>query len=126
TLTTGPQHIIIAVNSAVAIYSKAGGAPLLQRTLTGWFGNVINAAMVFDPKLIFDQHAGRWLIVALARDAATKRSTFLLSISKTSDPLAGWWNYSLDATTDGTTATNNWADYPGVGIDQQAIYLTAN
>jgi len=32
----------------------------------------------------------------------------------------------LDATLDGRTQTNNWADYPGLGQDANAIYLTAN
>src|SRR5205807_4358286 len=51
---------------------------------------------------------------------------FLLSISKSADPLGGWWNYKLDATKDGTTATSNWADYPSLGLDNQAIYVTGN
>jgi hypothetical protein len=126
TLAAGPAHVLAAVNSTVAFYPKAGGAPVLQRTLTAWFANVISQAKVFDPKALYDQHAGRWVLLTVALGTNSNTSFFLLSISKSSDPLGGWWNYKLDATKDGATATNNWADYPGLGVDAQALYLTAN
>ncbi|HEX5758695.1 MAG TPA: hypothetical protein VF121_05835 [Thermoanaerobaculia bacterium] len=126
TAAAGPAHVLAAVNSSVAVYAKTGGAPLLQKTLTAWFSNVITEAKIFDPKALYDQHAGRWVLLAVAVGSTSNTSWFLLSISKTSDPLGGWWNYKLDATRDGTTATNNWADYPGLGVDAQALYITAN
>lgn len=27
---------------------------------------------------------------------------------------------------DGSTASNNWADYPALGVDNQALYVTSN
>jgi hypothetical protein len=126
TLAAGPQHVLVAVNSTVAVYPKTGGAPVLQRTLTSWFSNVIGSAKIFDPKALYDQFQGRWVLLTVALATNANQSWFLLSVSKTSDPLGGWFNYKLDATRDGTTATNNWADFPGLGVDSQALYLTAN
>lgn len=128
TLATGPQHVLVSVNASVHIYAKAGGPPVVQRTLAAWFQNVLTNAKIFDPKALFDQHAGRWVLaaVALPTDTAQKKSWFLVSVSRTSDPLGGWFNYALDATRDGTTATTNWADYPGLGVDNRAVYLSAN
>jgi hypothetical protein len=128
TLATGPNHILAAVNTTFAIYSKAGGGPLLQKTLTQWFANVKPNAFIFDPKAIYDQFAARWILVAMAVPAEQNQagSWFLISVSKSSDPLGGWWNYALDAAADGSTPTNNWADYPGVGVDALNLYLTAN
>ncbi|HEX9671631.1 MAG TPA: hypothetical protein VGC93_19335 [Thermoanaerobaculia bacterium] len=125
TLAAGPQHVLAAVNASVEVYRKTGGSPVLQKTLVAWFANVISQAKIFDPKALYDQHAGRWVLLAVAL-GANNTSFFLLSISKTSDPLGGWRNYKLDATKDGSTQTNNWADYPGLGVDAQALYLTAN
>jgi hypothetical protein len=126
TLATGPDHVLVSVNASVAIYAKTGGAPALTKTLTSWFSNVISNAKIFDPKAIYDQHAGRWVLLAVALGPGATESYFLLSISKTSNPTGGWWNYKLDATKDGMTATNNWADYPSLGVDSQALYLSAN
>jgi hypothetical protein len=128
TMAAGPQHVLVAVNASVAVYTKAGAAAQPARTLSAWFGNVISGAKIFDPRALYDQHAGRWLLlaVALPSNPSAHQSYFLLSVSKTSDPLGGWWNYKLDAMKDGTTATDNWADYPSLGVDNQAVYISAN
>ncbi len=126
TLATGPEHVLIAVNSSVAIHAKSGGTALLSQTLTTWFANVAQGLTIFDPKALYDQHAGRWLLLAVAFTENPNRSVFLLSCSKSADPLGSWRNYSLNAMVDGATPTNNWADYPGLGVDSHSIYLTAN
>jgi hypothetical protein len=127
TLAVGPNHVLTSVNSSIAIYSRAGAPLLPARTLTQWFASVATAgATIFDPKALYDQHARRWVLLAVAFTRNPNRSWFLLSVSKTADPLGGWWNYALDAAKDGATQTKNWADYPALGVDANALYLTAN
>src|SRR5205814_4190335 len=58
TMAVGPQHVLVSVNSSLAVYNKGGGAPVLQRTLTQWFANVVQGMTIFDPKALYDQHAG--------------------------------------------------------------------
>ena len=41
TMATGPSHVVLSVNSSIAIFNKAGGAALLQRTLTVWFRRLL-------------------------------------------------------------------------------------
>lgn len=128
TMAAGPQHVLVAVNSSVHLYARTGGPPVVQLSLAAWFQNVVSGAKIFDPQALYDQHAGRWVLVAVAlpADPAQKQSWFLVSVSQSSDPLGGWWNYALDAGRDGARSTSNWADYPGLGVDSQAVYLTAN
>jgi hypothetical protein len=126
TMAVGPKHVVVSVNSSIAIYNKAGGAALLQRTLTAWFANVIQGATIFDPKLLFDQHAARWVLLAAAVSSDPQVSAYLLSVSATADPRGPWRNYSLNAMVDGSTATDNWADYPSLGVDSHALYITSN
>jgi hypothetical protein len=126
TMATGPNHVVLSVNSSIAVHNKAGGAMLLSRTLTIWFSNVIQGATIFDPKLLFDQHTGRWVLLAVAVAQNPNKSAYLLSISKTGDPLGAWMNYNLNASVDGTTATNNWADFPALGVDANNLYITSN
>ena len=126
TMASGPTHLLLAVNSSVAIYAKTGGSALLQRTLTQWFANVVQGLTIFDPKALYDQHASRWVLAAVAFKQNPQQSVFLLSVSASSDPLGQWRNYVLDAMVDGNTRTTNWADYPALGVDDRAVYLTAN
>src|SRR5215472_3022074 len=46
TMATGPQHVLVSVNSSVAVYSKAGAVAQAPRTLSAWFGNVITGAKI--------------------------------------------------------------------------------
>jgi hypothetical protein len=126
TMAVGPQHVLLSVNSSVAVYGKAGGASVLQRTLSQWFSNVVQGLTVFDPKALFDQHAGRWVLLAVAVGQNPNRSLYLLSVSNSADPLGPWRNYALDATRDGSAASNNWADFPALGVDSKALYVTSN
>jgi len=126
TMAVGPQHVLASVNSSVAFYSKAGGAALMQKTLTQWFSNVVQGVTIFDPKALYDQHAGRWVLLAVAVQNTPKKSLYLLSVSNSSNPLGPWRNYSLNAMLNGTTPTNNWADFPALGVDNQALYVTSN
>jgi len=126
TMATGPSHVMLSVNSSVAIHNKVGGAVVLQRTLTQWFSNVISGQTIFDPKLLYDQHAARWVLLAAAFRTNPNASVFLLSVSATANPLGAWRNYVFDATKDGSTQTGNWADFPGLGVDAHALYFTGN
>jgi hypothetical protein len=126
TMAVGPSHVLESVNSLVAIYSKAGAVALPQRTLTQWFANVAQGLTIFDPKALYDQHSGRWVLLAVAIQNTPKKSLYLLSISDTANPLGPWKNFALDAMKDGTTSTSNWADYPSLGVDNQALYVTSN
>lgn len=126
TLAVGPNHVLASVNAMVGVFDKTSGTSVVQRTLATWFANVVRNAKIFDPKALYDQHAGRWVLLAVALAENPNRSWFLLSISKSSDPSAGWRNYAIDASKDGKTKTNNWADYPSLGVDSQALYVTAN
>lgn len=126
TMAVGPQHVLVSVNSSMAIYGKAGGPPALQRTLTQWFANVVQGMTIFDPKALYDQHAGRWVLLAVAVQNEPKNSLHLLSVSNSTNPLGPWRNYRFDAKRNGATVTNNWADYPALGVDNQALYVTSN
>ncbi|MFL6275609.1 MAG: hypothetical protein ACJ74G_10515 [Blastocatellia bacterium] len=126
TMAVGPSHVMLSVNSSVAIHNKVGGAPALVRTLTVWFSNVISGVTIFDPKLLFDQHTGRYVLLAVAVSQNPKRAAYLLSVSATTNPLGTWRNYSLNAMADGATLTNNWADFPALGVDANNLYITSN
>jgi hypothetical protein len=117
--------VIQAVNSSFRITTK-DGAELLTTTFDSWWSVVAPGADPFDPKVLYDQHHDRWVLVALDLRTSTRESWYLLSTSQTSDPTGPWCTWALDADLDGSTPSANWADYPGVGLDDQAVYVTSN
>ncbi len=127
-VAVGPNHLVAAVNSKFGIFSKSGSL-LFQAQANSWFSNVLpNIAEIggaFDPKVIYDPAAGRWILVYLATDDETE-SWVLLSVSNTSDPTGNWCNIPLRGDRNGNSASGNWSDYEGVGLDNQALYITTN
>src|SRR5438094_586307 len=87
-----------------------------------WWGT--SAGTPFDPKCFYDAVAGRF--VMLTTSTGNGLANFYLSVSRTNDPTGLWNNYTLDDRLDGSTLTNNWGDYPGLGVDDNFIYIGAN
>jgi hypothetical protein len=124
-IAVGRNHVIQAVNSSFRITTK-DGAELLTTSFDNWWSVVAPGSDPFDPKVLYDQHHDRWVLVTLDLRTSTRESWYLLSTSQTSDPTGPWCTWALDADLDGATPSANWADYPGVGLDDQAVYVTSN
>lgn len=129
-MAVGPTHVLVMVNSSLAIYNKTGGAAVQTSTLATWFSNVSpGTTMIFDPKCAYDQWNSRYIIVVLALNEAADESYYLISVSQTNSATGPWWNWKLDAQKNGEADTNLWADYPGLGFDSSttgAVYITSN
>ncbi len=48
-----------------------------------------------------------------------------MAVSNTSDPNAGW-NVQAVSSKLTITGSDTWADYPGLAVDSQAVYITTN
>jgi len=121
----GPQHVLASVNADLACYSKAG-AQLFRVALTAFFNPVLQGAVIFDPRVAYDHYADRYIVVATARVNNPPASFHVVAVSQTPSPQGGYWLWALNARLDGSTLTNNWADYPMLGFDTQAIYISSN
>ncbi len=124
-VAVGPDHIIATVNTDFAIYDKNGN--LLKRIDSdNWFGSLIPGIFSFDPKVIYDHYAQRWMMVWLDQDDGSARGTILIAVSDDSNPLGNWSNWVLPSNKNGNTGINSWGDYQGVGYDSLALYVTTN
>jgi hypothetical protein len=92
----------------------------------GWFNSALSVVSAFDPKVQYDHIAKRWIMVWLDQDDATARGNYMVSVSADSIPIGTWYNYALPSNVNGTTNSNSWGDYQGVGFDDQAVYITSN
>ncbi len=122
TLAVGMNHVLLAVNDDFAIFTKAG-VKLAQIDFNTWFES---NDRFFDPKCAYDHLAQRYLCVVLRTREAEKKSWWSLMASDDNDPTGVWHTYHFDATLDSETPTEFWADYPYLGYDPSAIYLTGN
>jgi len=121
-IAAGPGHIVVMTNSQWVVYDRNG---MVVRAVTDfgvWWPN--GAGTPFDPKCFYDAASGKFVIAAVSKNSNS--SFYHLSVSQTSDPTGAWWNYDLNARLDGSINTSNWADFPNVGYDDNAVYITSN
>lgn len=126
-LAAGPDHLLALVNRDFAIFSK-DGANLQQISAVTWFSNVLPENNAFDPKVVYDHFADRWVMVWLAveTDTLAPSSHMLVSVSDDSDPRGDWCNFALRGDVNGPAPVPNWSDYQGVGFDDAAVYVVPN
>ena len=131
----GTDRLGAVVNSMIEARTKTGTL-LWRDSLADLFTSLAPAGTPFDPKVVYDQYAGRFLVVALelvqpgaANPSPANVSRALVAVSKTATPAtatAADWYYAAIDTKISIGGTEYWADYPGFELDEEAVYLTAN
>jgi hypothetical protein len=126
----GLDHIVAVVNSSIEWYTKTG---VLQASLSledDFFSALSPQARPFDPKVIYDQYADRFVVIALVlvdngAFNPNNVSRILVAVSDDENPTGTWYLGSINSILN-IGSLNNWADYPGLAIDEEAVYITAN
>jgi hypothetical protein len=117
----GLNHLMVVHNGRVRIQDRAGNS-VSTVTLVGFWSSLPNApADVFDPKVLYDPYANRWMLTACA-DRRSANSSVMMGVSQTSDPTGNWNLYRVDA--DATDLL--WADYPSIGFNKDWIVVHMN
>jgi hypothetical protein len=124
-IAAGPDHLLVTVNATLAEFDKTG-RQLLRLNLSDLFSQLVQDAIIFNPRVIYDQFRNGWIMAACARSVDERSSWLLLAFSEGEDPLGQWWVWALDASFDGGIRTGNWADGIGLAVDNNSLYLTAN
>ena len=76
----------------------------------------------YDPKLIYDPGADRFILTFLKNNNPATNKIFIC-FSSTNDPLDPWYVYTLP----GNPLNNNrWTDYPAVSITDKEFFVTGN
>ncbi|MBT4530999.1 MAG: hypothetical protein HOC27_07315 [Phycisphaerae bacterium] len=126
-LAVGPNHIVATVNMAIAFYDKDGNeefsAMLNDTGNPGFFEDIGAGGFTFDPKCFYDQHAGRFVVLALEQYSG--ESWITIAVSDDDNPNGVWYKYrTWSVVTDG--GSTYWVDYPGLGFDSDYFYVTGN
>jgi hypothetical protein len=126
----GPAHVVSVVNSSIEWYTKSGVLQGSQSLEDDFFGPLAPQARPFDPKVIYDQYADRFVVIALVRVDngifnPNNVSRILVAVSDDENPNGNWYLGSINSILT-IGFLNNWADYPGLAIDEEAVYITAN
>jgi hypothetical protein len=115
----GPTQIVEVVNSALAVFSKAGSVlygPVQTNTIWSGFGGGCQANDDGDATVAYDRIANRWIISQFS--VSTTPYLQCVAVSTSGDATGSYYRYSFQYA--------NFPDYPKLGVWPDAYYTTFN
>jgi hypothetical protein len=119
-MAAGPNHIIVVVNVAVAIYDKSGNALLGPVPAASLYSHPSCVSGLYDPNVLYDEEEDRW-IIAFDKGAFSSTGGYCLLASQTGNPLGSWNEYFFQLNSAG-----GWLDYPHAGVGDNFIFMGGN
>lgn len=126
---------VIAIGNVIIECRNRGGQLKWRDALRDFFAPLSPTTLTFDPKIIYDQYEDRFVAVTLeqvtgtASVSPTNISRILVAVSKDGNPktpTAADWHYHAINSKTLVSGFETWADYPGLAIDEEAVYVNAN
>jgi PKD repeat protein len=115
-------RIVSSDNGTIEYYTEAGQYVLINESHSDFFNDNSLTGSIFDPRLIYDSQADRFIFVILHGSSSTT-SQVLIAFSKTNNPSNGWWMYSVSRN---PVNNNCWLDYPNIGVSNNELYISGN
>ncbi|NUR75368.1 MAG: hypothetical protein HOQ28_03650 [Thermoleophilia bacterium] len=115
----GPNNYVQIVNSAFAIFDKAGNVlygPAATNTLWSGFGGGCQTNNDGDATVVYDRQADRWIISQFS--VSTTPYLQCVAVSTSGDPTGSYFRYAFQY--------SNFPDYPKMGVWPDAYYETFN
>jgi hypothetical protein len=122
TIAISNGGLIVTANNDGIEYYNTSGDYLYFDFWADFFNDNSLTASIYDPKVIYDSGADRFVMVVL-HGSNENNSKVLVCFSKTNNPQNGWWVYKLT----GNPLNNHcWFDYPALGVSNNEVYVTGN
>jgi hypothetical protein len=147
-LCVGNGFVLESVNDVLRVYHTDGTPATGVVDLNTFYGyaaainrsNGRRGPSITDPVCVYDNVIGRFVHVVLTLDhvgftpALNGNNHLDIAVSDTGDPTGSWTIYQLPVQNNGTQGTPDHmcnsgfclGDYPHIGFDANAIYLTTN
>ncbi|MCX6158194.1 MAG: T9SS type A sorting domain-containing protein [Ignavibacteriae bacterium] len=124
----GPTQFIVAVNGRIVSFDKSTGTAdgVINTTTNVFFNSVRNGSGTSDPRIRYDRQTQKWYLVIINVSTPNR---ILIAVSNTSTITAStvWTFFYIPIDTTVPTISNTClADYPTLGIDNNALYIGTN
>jgi hypothetical protein len=129
----GQNHVVATVNEIIEIRQKNGTLDD-QGDLDSFLINLgyTPLAFTFDSKVTYDPFEDRFVVLVLGVSdidldgTPTNESSIFIAVSDDGDPNGAWCSTEIDSKIDLGGSVFTWADYPGLVVDEEAVYVTAS
>jgi hypothetical protein len=125
----GRTQFLICVNGRIRTFTKAGVIDeAIDTTTDTFFASVRSSSGTSDPRVIFDRLSQRWFIVMI-NVSTPNRVLIAMSSGATITGASSFSFFQFQHDLVGPTPntdTGNFADYPSLGVDSNALYIGVN
>lgn len=126
TFAVGNGYVVTGTNAGIR-YHTSYGQEVFSASWSTFFGGVNTGwDFVAQPSITFDRWSNRWFAVIPAIRSIDTYTWFLVAVSDDANPKGTWKKWAIDSTVNGTQASANWSDWARLGVDKDAIVITAN
>ena len=115
----GPNHVMATLNGQIRIQSKTGA--VIKTLWESTFWAPLKHSDIYDPKVLYDPFANRWMFTMLA-DRNSAGSSVMMAVSQTADPTGNWNLFNIDADPSNVL----YADFPSMGFTKDWIVVQVN
>ena len=120
----GKTQYVQTVNEGIQVWDKITGVsvfgPVAIRSLWGGFGGVCETAGSGHPVANYDRLADRWVVSQSAIPTGSSvPMDECIAVSQTGDATGAYYRYQFHL-------TNNYLDYPKIGVWPDGYYMAAN
>ncbi|MER3495494.1 MAG: hypothetical protein C4320_00895, partial [Armatimonadota bacterium] len=119
-----PTQILVAINGRIKVFDRNGTVGTLNTTTDTFFQSVRSAG-ISDPRVRWDPLLQRWIVIAIDVASTNNRVTIAVSNSATITATSSF-NFFFFNQSIGGTSTSEFADYPTLGVDKNALYIGTN
>lgn len=124
----GDNHVVAAVNTSFAVYSRAGATEVAPTYLLELFPGAPANEFIYDPKVVYDPYDDTYVLVFLGDQRPYKNRSWIQIVTipdATAADTDTWCARRIngDQKKDGKKV---YADYTGLGYDQDRVYISTN
>ena len=123
----GPTQILVAVNGRIKVFSKSGVLGALNADMDVFFNSVRNGTSTTDPHVRYDRLSQRWFVVII--NVASTNNRVLIAVSS-GPTITGSSSFTFFFFQHNLVApigdAGEFADYPTLGVDANALYIGVN
>jgi Big-like domain-containing protein len=122
----GPNQVVVYVNGRIKVFDKQGNLAALDVNDDTFWDSVRDGSEPTDPGVEFDRLTGRWIISAINTADQDNRIMIAVSSGPQINSLSSFTFFSFDQNTPIPANNGQFADYPQLGVDANAVYVGVN
>jgi len=120
----GPTQILMHTNGRIKVFSKTGTVGALNVTDATFWAPI--GSGISDPQVRYDRLSGRWFVLGITLENPNNRIVLAVSSGSTITGTASFTFFQFNIGTPSPSDAVYFCDYPGFGVDKNALYTGCN